>query len=113
MGGKDGNYRLEIVLLSGALELLLESGRKRSDVMLIVLRPRPLWIETFRILPNRLLRFDGLGRCRPSLQRECSSSGARRADGCAGASKRCFGLANARPKWQSPSRNRAIWWMPV
>jgi hypothetical protein len=70
MGGKNGNYRLEIVLLSRAIELLLENGRKRSEVILSELRPRPPCIETARIVPNRLLRDDGPADGRLSLQRE-------------------------------------------
>ena len=65
MGGKNGNYRLEIVLLRRVVELLLDYDRERSDVILNELRPKPLWIESFRILPNRLLRSDGLGRWTP------------------------------------------------
>jgi hypothetical protein len=57
MGGKNGNYRLEIVLLRRVVELLLDYDRERSDVI--------LWIDSFRILPNRLLRSDGLGRWTP------------------------------------------------
>jgi hypothetical protein len=115
MGRKNGNYRLKIVLLRNVLELILEIGRKRSEVNLSELHPRPLWIETFRILLNTSQRwpwqmdpldFSG-DACH--LARDAPMSPA-----CVcWTTKAMVCLANARPKWQSPARNRVIGWMPV
>ena len=139
MGDTNGNYRLEIILLRRAVELILENGRKHSDET----SPKgsvdcdfPQSIEYFAAmaLAHRRLSLQrrppaGKGSTKPLRQRRTRlllpplmRAGVlviRRATRrchrlwCAGVSRRRFALANSRPKWQSQSRNRVIGWTPV